>query len=287
MLTLLLVGAAATGCTSEESFPDSLGASTTSESISTPGSTPGDGPSAATEPLRLSSLDPALLVGNFVICSDCHGQVDQPGVVYAGLTSAFQHRFHIANGATCDACHVPPTHTKEGIRTPPMEKCFECHSQEDPSAPPGECDACHPEDFSLTPVSHADPEWLPAVELRESLQGLHSRTKIEDRQKECGLCHGPDFCGDCHKVEMPHPGGWQESHMTEAKKVGGFACNLCHVERQICAECHHTGYKPGGPPWIELHPTQALAEGPERCIGCHSTKTCSHCHVTGEYKEYD
>ncbi len=291
--TLVLAAVALVGCTPGESLPASSPTTSIlaseSNSPAAPGSSQSGDPIAAgaAEPFPLNELGSDMLKGNFAICADCHSLLDKSGVEYVALVASFRHRFHLEQGALCADCHAVPTHTKEGIRTPPMEKCFSCHSLEDPSAPPGECAACHPDDFPLTPASHDDPKWLPAADLRESERGLHSFTKLDDRREECGVCHGPTFCQDCHKVEMPHPGGWQENHVTEAKKVGGSACNLCHLERQVCAECHHTGYEQGGPPWIELHPMQALAEGQERCIGCHSTKTCAHCHVTGEYTEYD
>lgn len=279
----------AAGCSPDE-VPPVTGVSTTSwlEQATTAGdgTLEGEGDLAGTSgPIRLADLAPGWLTGNFARCPECHSLLDQPGKVYPSLTSGFQHGFHLADGTQCADCHLVPTHTQEGIKHPTMDKCFGCHSQEDASGPPGGCSACHPSDFSLKPLSHDDPNWLPAAERRDSVRGQHTNTEVEDRQKQCGLCHGPTFCTDCHKLDMPHPDGWRDEHSTVAKQVGGSACRFCHPERQACAACHHKGYEPGGPPWVELHPSVVHADGAAGCIGCHSSKTCAHCHVTGEYEE--
>ena len=300
-----MVGIGGAGCTDEEAFPPGppstdVGSSNTATSTATSGSDGGPstaetstagGTSTTVRPapvaFRLKDLDPSKLTGNFAQCPDCHALLDQPGSVGPALVPSFAHGFHIEAGAECGDCHVSPTHTEEGIRKPSMTMCFGCHSVSDASAPPGACDACHPADFPLEPSSHLKPEWLPVAEQRDEIQGQH--TKPESRETEdCTICHDePEFCDDCHKVEMPHPENWTEAHQPVAKEVGGAACNFRHPDRQVCAECHHKGYVPGGKPWVEMHYEVANAEGKDKCISCHSVKTCAHCHVTGEYKEYD
>lgn len=297
-IALVLLGSA--GCTEEETFPSgppSTQATTSSvEATSTTTSTEGggggggtsDGPAPVTpEPVRLRDVDPALMTDNFVQCPDCHALLDQPGATSPAIVASFSHGFHFEQGAKCVDCHATPTHTEEGIKPPPMDKCFSCHSQSDPAAPPGDCAACHPADFPLVPSSHDDPEWLPVADLRATVEGKHTRS-VEDAQKECSVCHDvPGFCMGCHKTEMPHPADWQNVHQQEAKEQGLTGCNFCHTGQQECSACHHTGYEPGGTPWVEMHPSVIATEGVQPCISCHSTKTCAHCHVTGEYREYE
>jgi hypothetical protein len=288
------------GCSEDESFPSGppttisttapsdavpAGDSSSADTVSTGGDVPG--PSSSSGPVVLKDIDPALVTGNFTLCPDCHGLLDQPGSVSPAIVASFQHGFHFEAGAKCADCHAEPTHTEQGIQPPPMEKCFSCHSQSDPAAPPGECDACHPEDFPMVPSSHDAPEWLPVADLRAEIEGKHTRS-MEDAQKECSLCHNvPDFCRGCHGTDMPHPDGWQEEHKVRAKESGMSSCLMCHPGQQECTTCHHKGYQPGGPSWVEMHKSVIAAEGKEPCISCHSVKTCAHCHVTGEYKEYE
>lgn len=285
-------------CSDKEVFPpgppttSSAGVSNTASSVATSTSGPGGtsttmGSAAVQGPIRLKEVDSALLTGNFVRCPDCHSLLDQPGATSPALVASFSHGLHLGKGIKCADCHAQPTHTEQGIRLPPMKNCFTCHSQKDASAPPGECTACHPAGFPLKPSSHSDREWLPVVDLRETVRGKHS-TKDAQSEEDCSICHDTStFCRGCHKTDMPHPKGWQELHKSEAKKTGETGCSFCHAKRQACAECHHKGYVVGGPPWIELHPKVALEGGKDKCIRCHSVLTCSHCHVTGDYKAYD
>jgi hypothetical protein len=238
------------------------------------------------EGLRLKDLPPAQLPGNFERCPDCHAALDLRIRNQAALTADFKHGFHLEQGAACADCHEQPTHSLTGTRRPPMGKCFDsCHSQEEVGQASGECAACHPADFSLEPSSHAEVEWLPVAEKIDDIQGKHSRDHTPEDLGECSLCHAPSFCRGCHQVDMPHPSDWQEKHQESAREVGGSACVRCHPDRSSCAECHHD-YDTGGKPWVEVHFLAADEQGVGKCIGCHSTKTCAHCHTTGEYLEY-
>lgn len=236
--------------------------------------------------LRLVSLA-GQLPDKFARCPDCHSQLDAHLRRPEAIAPAFSHRLHLDTGATCDSCHPTPTHRKEGTRRPPMEKCFErCHSQKDKSSPPGACGACHPGGFPLLPPTHEDPEWLPQRERIDTIRGKHTSADPRD-PTECEMCHHASFCRSCHQMDMPHPSQWEKNHRATAEEVGGSACNTCHPEKEGCKTCHHKGYKKGGAPWEDLHPVTAAEDGVPSCIGCHTTKTCAHCHTTGEYKEYD
>jgi hypothetical protein len=276
------------GCTDGEEHPPE-GSPDTSLLTSTTGAPRG---AQNTEPepekgIRLVSLTAEQLPDNFARCPECHSQLDTH-IRRADIIAAdFSHQLHLDKGATCDSCHETPTHRKGGTVRPPMEKCFDgCHSQKDKSAPTGECAACHPDGFPLEPPSHEDVEWLPQRELMEEKRGKHTSADPRD-PKECEMCHSASFCRSCHQMDMPHPGEWEKNHKQTAQEVGGSACNTCHPDKEGCKACHHKGYEKGGPSWEDIHKVTAAEEGIPSCIGCHTTKTCAHCHVTGEYKEYD
>ena len=200
---------------------------------------------------------------------------------------AFSHAPHLAKGAKCADCHLEPTHTTDGVRKPTMKKCFGCHSLTDASAPSGKCSTCHPATFPLKPASHNDPLWLPSQAELVSVRATHPKAAAKP-DSECTFCHAPKFCQDCHGVDMPHPANWQANHSDVASKTGGQVCMQCHPNSESCSACHHPGYKPGGTPWIQMHPTvvQNLDNGVTSCLVCHSTITCAHCHTTGEYKVF-
>ena len=120
----------------------------------------------------------------------------------------------------------------------------------------------------------------------DQVTGKHTDGRTPDDLGECSLCHSKQFCDDCHKMDMPHPANWTDGHPKTAREVGGSACVRCHPDRKSCADCHHKGYEDQGP-WVDNHFKAAEEEGVGKCIGCHSTKTCAHCHTTGEYVEYD
>ncbi|MBU2603871.1 MAG: cytochrome c3 family protein [Actinobacteria bacterium] len=97
--------------------------------------------------MRFDEVDAALLSGNFAVCGDCHSLLDRSALQGGALVPTFSHALHLDKGAGCDSCHLVPTHTEEGVRSPDMVKCFGCHSQDTASAPSGECDTCHPPVF--------------------------------------------------------------------------------------------------------------------------------------------
>ena len=99
--------------------------------------------------LSLAELPKTSLPGNFSRCVECHAVLDLRIRNQQAITPNFAHRFHLDEGAECADCHETPTHAASGTRRPPMEKCFEsCHAHDKAGAPPGECSACHPKDFS-------------------------------------------------------------------------------------------------------------------------------------------
>lgn len=199
--------------------------------------------------------------------------------------TAFSHQLHFDQGAECEACHLVPTHSEDGIAKPSMGKCFKCHSQDDGSAPPGACDACHPTGFDLKPSSHDEPDWLPTGARLDQVKAEHSVEALAGPE-ECAVCHAASFCVSCHKVDMPHPSDWVSAHPETARSVGSTACTTCHPDRNLCNTCHHSGFKPGGQSWIKQHRNVVASTGALACFECHNSATCAHCHTTGEYKAF-
>ncbi len=277
---LLFVG----GCSEPSSSTTSVSVEPTTTSTAPP-TVPVSSPTGPSGGVRTEDVDGSLLVGDFVICGDCHALLDRSASANPGLVKAFAHGPHLAEGARCDDCHPVPSHTETEIRKPDMVKCFGCHSQTDPAKPSGACSYCHPPDFPLVPASHDDPAWLPTTEELVTTRATHP-TAAQESPEECQVCHAPTFCQDCHQVDMPHPEDWQEGHADEAAEVGGQACLNCHPESESCSACHHPGYEPGGTPWWQMHPSVVAEQGETFCLNCHSTVTCAHCHTTGEYKVY-
>lgn len=233
----------------------------------------------------LANVPSSKLTGNFTRCGDCHSELDLHAWRNPALTKAFSHALHLSKGAACGDCHYSPTHTPQEVRKPGMEKCFKCHSLS-ATAPSGRCSTCHPPGFSLIPASHADKDWLPPAERLDSVKAKHSIEALKDK-KACDLCHQQQFCLDCHKVDMPHPKDWLTIHPLRARQVQFTSCLHCHPKSESCSACHHKGFKIGGTPWRRLHPTVVATQGGVGpCLGCHSTVTCAHCHVTGQYQEY-
>ncbi len=210
----------------------SLGAPSTSTPTSEitaggPSSTnlPGE---AATEGQRLS---PA--TGAFAICKDCHAFLDPPNRPRPALNATFRHEKHLARGATCESCHVPPVHQESGIRRPGMADCYHCHSSNPGSSAPANCDLCHPPEFKTLPSSHT----------QQFYQGDHAQVVAVQGTKECFACHPGDettFCLGCHKLPMPHPEGWVRASDGSA----GEHVTQAYSDPQVCVQCHQNKVAP-------------------------------------------
>lgn len=272
---LVLVALALTACE-----PAETGSTTTGPAF--PGTTTVTSPAGGGSS---TSLGPGALSGNFARCPECHSVLDRSARAGGVLVAAFRHDFHLAKGAECADCHFVPTHTQEGIRRPSMANCFRCHSQNDPTAPPGACRTCHPASFPLVPAGHRDADWLPARERLNDVQAKHAQAGKANPQ-ECALCHAAKFCSSCHQVEMPHPAEWIQTHPETARSVGEPVCERCHFRKDSCNACHHQGYVANGTGWRSQHKNVVAATGATACFKCHNSATCAHCHTTGEYKAF-
>lgn len=223
------------------------------------------------------TLEPELIAaGSFLECGDCHSDMDR--IFKAGELPnlTFTHEKHFQFVSDCAACHPANTHMPDKINVPRMSMCFMCHGVDEESAAPGRCSLCHPKGMPRTPQTHLTGSWLP---------NEHGEAALVDRI-ECVACHEEKgSCDPCHGLRMPHPTNWDEGNHEAPFFEDRTACQQCHVrisgERDFCDSCHHPrGSKDEG--WLDAHPEVVTAAGAFTCLECHSTQTCSSCHIDGE-----
>ncbi|HEB12644.1 MAG TPA: hypothetical protein ENI11_03095 [Actinobacteria bacterium] len=195
-------------------------------------------------------------------CLNCHDTIIDDIVIKRGIK--VKHREIIDDGRRCGDCHAGVGHKVSGgvsyNRFSSMDKCLKCHR----SNRLKKCKLCHTdkpgrglaEKEKMGFLAH-DSEW--------------ARRHGVANSRYCRICHDRDFCGECHKIEMPHPPKWPSLHGKQALIQGG--CEECH-SRKFCYRCHKTEipHKPG---WE--HGTQAI-EKREICDRCHTDKNCKDCH---------
>lgn len=217
-------------------------------------------------------------------CSSCHLQLD----AFENPILVFNHPVHLKKGIRCLACHQEYPHQFGKIVKPTMELCFNCHNLRHGRqglVAPQVCSTCHPPGFQLKPPSH-DAIWR---------QG-HGKIAKQNFYP-CYMCHQftaetlmPSFCQNCHGLEeMPHPSGWQEErHRVIAKVISREVCLGCHERSKLfCNQCHHKDYDPSWGPWMSPIPGQSQhfrvveMKGKSFCLTCHSTVSCSRCHIRG------
>lgn len=227
-------------------------------------------------------------------CTQCHDPGKRKITPSAGII--IDHKAHAEAGVECAVCHNRVAHRENfelALNDPntgeqnrkhtdfmTMTACFRCHTQGEAVGPvkaPGECIACHPEDFELKPKSHLEPGFFPenhgklgaaeasrvaqakarsdeggeAGEHGESSEGTGSgESELHGSElglalpnagtmNYCNTCHAESFCVDCHGVPMPHPADFKEGHGTFGKK-NPAKCVTCHgAADKFCDQCHH------------------------------------------------
>ncbi len=152
--------------------------------------------------------------------------------------------------------------------------CFEkCHKSEF-------CNKCHNR-LKPVPASHRKNIWTRDM---SSKKALHAQA-YESQGASCGYCHGKEppaqnkFCLKCHKLEIPHPGDFKDTHKADfaSKKLNRAWCGNCHGVA-FCNGCHHN--YTGKQAWRFQHDDVVKKSGPDSCLAkCHKETYCSHCHV--------
>lgn len=213
---------------------------------------------------------------SFVVCTDCHEDLDKVFKEGGAPTLLYTHEKHFATGVSdCAQCHPANTHEPDTINKPTMSRCFVCHGLSEAAIAPGECTVCHPPGMPAKPSSHESNRWVPQE---------HGEIARDD-QFECLTCHQQQFCTSCHGLRLPHPDGWQEDAHVQAFFDDAATCQQCHprepTKRDYCDSCHH----PQGPKdvaWRAFHFKVVKSEGAQDCFQCHDPATCASCHIKGK-----
>jgi nitrate/TMAO reductase-like tetraheme cytochrome c subunit len=197
-------------------------------------------------------------------CLSCHPEQGKK----SSLSVMIDHRPHLKEGLNCAYCHNRVGHpqVKQYSERMNMNFCLDCHKKK---KGPIRCEACHPEGFKLTPVSHQDKNW----------KNKHGK-EAKESLKPCLYCHynKKAFCDRCHKLEMPHPGGWLSAHKENRSLFK--LCSRCHTDPYYCEKCHHPGYSPPREKWRAVHKRVVRQKGSSWCFKCHKSNAfCNRCHL--------
>lgn len=183
-------------------------------------------------------------VPDMLSCYRCHGLMHQG----QGLVATDE----------CGKCHpkgfdlMPKNHTKEFVtgkhkamaNTDPAY-CAMCHKSQF-------CVDCH-QGRSKSANSNGKPV-IPADHRKSTWQTRHGKLYLA-KKGACGSCHDQASCSRCHKTPMPHPVGWIENHRP-GPGITAADCNVCHVNRASCQNCHHA----------KVAKAELLAKN---CVPCH------------------
>lgn len=184
------------------------------------------------------------------LCSDCHheGAIDgEPWLrVHADTVN------EIGGEGCFGLCHDRPF-------------CVDCHNELD-----------------VLPTTHQARDWTNRVRIDDPAGHPEAFAELPEN---CTYCHGDggvdaQFCVDCHRIEIPHPVDFKDTHATGFQE-GEFrraVCDNCHVQF-FCDRCHHEGAT-GEEDWTTVeHPRVVRETGAEPCFQCHEPPICARCHV--------
>jgi hypothetical protein len=160
-------------------------------------------------------------------CYRCHG------LVHAGQG--------LVATEACDKCHPP----KFGLKPADHTKAFVKGTHKKRAGKEGEyCAMCHQSTFCVAchqgkKAAEGGPKKpvIPADHRKADWRSKHGGLFLA-REGACGSCHDDPSCKRCHKTIMPHPTNWLTGH-AQAGKLDSKDCNVCHIDRSSCQECHH------------------------------------------------
>jgi hypothetical protein len=214
-------------------------------------------------------------------CVACHPDLDSflPGKVI------FAHATHLRKAFACKDCHRSFAHKADEIRRPDMPSCYQCHGlthAKQGLVATEECSDCHPAGFALKPEDHT-PEFV---------KGAH-KTPADESPEQCGMCHKPAFCIDCHQGRPARPGAkprakvipsthtkpaFRKQHGQDYLAQKG-ACGSCH-DSPSCEQCHTTPM-PHPADWTTTHGLAKDLDAQD-CKVCHADRAkCQECHHNG------
>jgi len=251
-------------------------------------------------------------------CELCHTSVTD-GRVTAGLRAPrpqlnFNHKMHLAQGATCEdaACHgsMAKVRLATELQLPTEADCLTCH---DGKKATQRCGACHPTEPSGRLATRArDDRVLPAlIPTAASSWGMeHDLAFVDDHSAiakanpaACQTCHTEDSCLECHAGPIRpmriHAGDFLTSHALDAR-ARTSDCQSCHRTQSFCLACHERvgfgdraegafGVGGGlrfhpdgfsGPPGMPQSHAGAAQRNIAACSSCHTEDSCLACHAT-------
>lgn len=202
-------------------------------------------------------------------CRVCHQREETKTLVVKGIR--ISHKELLNAGYECTYCHSTVVHGKlvPSPREVDMDKCLSCHDGERASA---ECEECHPSGTrrvrGVAKVAK-DPWQITHGDKRRELHGMGNMAY-------CNLCHKPNFCARCHKVDLPHPESWLNVHGDQAKQ-NRKNCLSCHKEK-LCDNCHKIAM-PHPHSFLPEHAKETKRLGKGFCLKCHLEQGCDNCHT--------
>ncbi len=269
-------------------------------------------------------------------CTQCHNLDTRSVTPSAGII--IDHKPHAEVNAACPVCHNRVAHVEnfDLTLTDPktgepnrkhadfmkMTACFRCHGQEEGSAAPGACTACHPASFNLVPASHNTSEFAPAThgEMAKEYKAEATKAKAESLSAE-----GEGETSEAESAAEREGGTTSEgtaapvpqvavAKVLEEEKAAGasdtesvgeklpkvetiFYCETCH-KRTFCTDCHgmemphpEAFKEPKSPEDPAGHPAISKQQ-PAKCVMCHGanekTHFCDDCHHGSAVKwEFD
>jgi hypothetical protein len=178
-------------------------------------------------------------------CYACHGLAHTSRALIATVECSACHPKGFAlKPADHTADFVKSTHKAAANKQP--ESCAMCHE-------PSFCTACH-QGRPAKPGGPARPNVIPAGHRKKDFVSVHGKDYLAQKGA-CASCHDATTCTKCHKTPVPHPPDWTSSHAL-ARGLSAADCNVCHVDRSRCQQCHHQDLR--GAELIESN-----------CVKCH------------------
>lgn len=223
---------------------------------------------------------------------------------------AFNHKFHIGRGPTCEDCHEEAT-TKDKASMPSLEFCMDCHEEIDAEKDPSKQVAAfldkpdgkpvwsrvtaQPEGIVFSHKTHADKK-VGCAECHKGIEESEAVSKdLFVDMDACTACHSAknakNECATCHSDMGPgwmppsHERNWTTMHGQMVRRGAPQGrledCSLCHTDT-TCRSCHSTvpprnhseSWRTRGGHGI------AAALDRESCSTCHQSDTCTECHTT-------
>lgn len=205
---------------------------------------------------------PATVNINDDICLKCHDTILDDVVTKNGVK--VKHRQIVDDGRRCRNCHAGIGHSVTGELSyndfASMDKCLGCHNTKKLR----KCSLCH---TKTTGSGLADQQKMGFLAHDSTWNRRH---RVAD-SRFCRVCHNQDFCGQCHRTQVPHPSTWPEIHGEAA--VTTSRCLSCH-RQNFCDNCHLLKL----PHATDFDHGATARKRRSVCDRCHTEANCKECH---------